>query len=124
MDTLFKRNTIERVPVAIGFRFPLSIIKPGFVASKTVANCSNIGPLVLSLAGHWFMGPLKFSHPYQAKHPGIGIGIGLKHVHYQDSWCWSQIISNIQTCLGIGLDRNIKSRQVFLMVSNKILFQD
>ena len=36
---------------------------------------------------------------------GMGIGIGLKHVHSQDTWYWSQILSNIKTCLGGGLEK-------------------
>ena len=35
------------------------------------------------------------SNLYQVKHPGIGIG--LKHVHYQDSWYWARFIFNIKT---------------------------
>ena len=54
----------------------------------------------------------------------IGIGIGLEHVHSQDSWYWSWMVCNIKTSLGIGLDRNKKSRHFLVLVSKKISFQD
>ena len=36
------------------------------------------------------------------------------------SWYWSQLKWNIKTCLGIGIERNHISRQVLVLVSNKI----
>ena len=77
---------------------------------------------------HNFLKCLVFSYIFLYTHwvylPGIGIGIGLEHVHTQDSWYRSWIIFNIKTTLGIGLDKNEKSRHLLVLVSKNVSFQD
>ena len=45
----------------------------------------------------------------------------LKEIPNQDkSWYWSQSNVNFKTSHGIGIEINLKSRQVFVLILNKI----